>query len=339
MKKIAIFGAGAFGCAVAKHLSRDPVLEGKIVVYDVDKGLIAHLQEHYAHPHHFSDVKIAEHVQFTTNQEDAVQDAELLIMVTPAQVIRELLKNLKPLMKEGVIILNMAKGLEKTSNKTVSEIVREEMGDKRHTMAVFSGGTIAADLARGVPLGADIACEDNVVLRELKELFGSDNLVVRESTDIKGVEYAGAFKNVVAIGAGVMEGLKLPYGSQTALISLASGEAQGLAVKLGAHPETFGMATQCWGNDLWMSCTGDTRNRYFGKLIGSGKNVQEALAQLEKEHKIAEGYHTAKVMLEFAERLEIALPLFEGMYRMLYEGKNPEQEMLVIMKKYQDFAE
>jgi len=193
--------------------------------------------------------------------------------------------------------------------KTFSEVISEELGNSlRYALAKLSGGTFAQDIVNDAPLGADIACPDKGALKKLQTIFHSKTLRIYPNTDLLVVEYAGAFKNVIVILAGIVNGLKLPYGSETHMISRASKEAKEIAVKLGAKPHTFSMESQCWGNDPWMSCTGKSRNREFGKLIGIGYSPEEALKKMEKDCKLVEGYYTVKTIPKLCEKTGVKAP-------------------------------
>src|SRR5690606_30568015 len=151
------------------------------------------------------------------------------------------------------------------------------LGGATNTYAMLAGGTIATDLFHQEPLGADIACENEGALAKLAKVFESRNLFVYPTTDLTGVEYASAFKNVISVMAGITSGMGFSYGAETHIISRCAYEVERVVTgELGGSEETFRMNSQCWGNDLWMSCTGNTRNREFGILLGRGFSIDEA---------------------------------------------------------------
>lgn len=167
----------------------------------------------------------------------------------------------------------------------------------------------------------------------MQEIFHSGTLRIYGNTDILGVEYAGAFKNVIAILAGIINGLDLPYGSETHMISRAAKEAKNIAVALGAKPHTFSMESQCWGNDLWMSCTGKSRNREFGKLIGKGLSPKEALEKMETEHKLVEGYYTTGAIPKLSKKTNVNAPIFNEIYKIVYEEKDASESIKYLMSR------
>jgi len=322
MTKISIYGSGMFGFALTKHFG-DKYKDNKhynIVSYDRNKDVVDYINETRHHPYHFPHTKLDDKNIITNDIYSCISDADILILAIPSQSIRSVIRNLKNHIGKDIIIINTAKALECETNKRLSEVINEELSgiESTYTLAHFSGGTIAEDIVNGAPLGADIACEDIETCKMLQDLFSNENLRVYGNTDMIGIEYAGAFKNVIAILAGIANGMGLPYGSETHLISRAAKEAKDIAVRLGAKEESFSMENQAWGNDLWMSCTGNTRNRYFGKLIGEGMTSEEALQTLENEHKIAEGYNTAKVIPGLCEKIDYNSIILTQMYEVVH---------------------
>ncbi len=335
--KIGIIGTGMFGFAISRYLGRK-YLSGEtvsIVAYDINKKLIEHLKKTREHLYHFKGKKLPKNVLVTNNKIEAVRDADIIILAVVSQAIREVIKEIKDYLKNGVVIVNTAKALEIETGKTFSEVITEEMKNQglNFVVAKLSGGMFAEDLVNDAPLGADIACEDKDILRKLQKIFHSSTLRVYANTDLIGVEYAGAFKNVIAILAGIINGLGLPYGSETHMISRAAKEAKEIAVALGAKPYTFSMESQCWGNDLWMSCTGKSRNREFGRLIGSGSSPKEALREMEKKHKLVEGYYTTGVIPMLCEKTGVRAPILNEVYKIVYEEKNPLESIKDIMNR------
>lgn len=330
-------GTGMFGFAISRYLGKKYSDDGtvSIAAYDINKKLIEHLKKTREHLYHFKGKKLPKNILLTNNKIEAVRNADIIIIAVTSQSIRELVKEIRAYLKKGVIIVNTAKALEIGTGKTFSEVIAEELKDQciNFEIAKLSGGMFAEDLVNDVPLGADIACENINTLKNLQKLFHSNILRVYANTDLIGVEYAGAFKNVIAILAGIVNGLGLPYGSETHMISRAAKEAKEIAVALGAKSHTFSMESQCWGNDLWMSCTGKSRNREFGRLIGRGFSPKDALNEMEKKHKLVEGYYTTAVIPMLCEKTGIIAPLLNEMYKIVYEEKDPRTSIGDIMNR------
>ena len=277
-------------------------------------------QEYRTHLYHFGYKKIFPNVSFTNNKEALTRNADIVIFAVTSQSVRETIKEIKSNLKDGVILLNTAKAFEIETAKTFYEVINEEMQSVniKYSVAKLSGGTFAEDLINEAPLGADIACKDPTSLKKLQEIFHDQTLRVYGNVDVIGVECAGAFKNIIAIFAGIINGLGLPYGSETHMISRAAKEGKEIAIALGSKPHTFWMESQCWGNDLWMSCTGKSRNREFGRLIGSGLSPEEALEKMKEAHKLVEGYYAVGAIPKLIKNANVNAPIFNEIYQIIY---------------------
>lgn len=339
--KITVYGTGTFGFVLARHVGNKFAGDNsyEIVLYGRNPQLMDTIQTTRAHPVHFPLIDLPDNVQATSARYVVIHNADMLILAVPVQSVRDAICDIRPYITRDIMILSVAKGLELKTNLRVSEVIHQELAGLEYnfTIAVFSGGTIALEMVRDAALGAEIGCADYKTAKILQELISNRHLRVYANTDIIGVEYAGALKNVISIGAGISDGLRNPYGSKTLMISRASAEVKCLAVKLGAQEHTFSTESQAWSNDLWMSCIGNTRNRYFGELIGSGHTVEDALAMLRTEHKIAEGYPTTKVVHSLAKEHDIEIPVMEKIYEILYEGKQPRIAMYELMTRQLKF--
>lgn len=335
--KIGIIGIGMFGFALASHFGKKYLKNKKVLImsYDINKKLIEHLKKHRKHLYHFKSKRLPKNISFTNDKKELAEGADIIVLATVSQAIRQTIREIKPYLKDGVIIVNTAKALEIKTAKTLYEVIKEEMKDSsiKYVIAKFSGGTFAEDLVNGAPLGADIACENTYALKMLQKIFSSPTLRVYSNTDVLGTEYAGALKGAISILAGIVNGLKLPYGSETHLISRAAKEAEKIAVTLGAKPSTFSMESQCWGNDLWMSCTGKSRNRKFGKLIGKGLSPRKALRKLQKKHKTIEGYYTIEAIPKLCKKIKAQTPIFQELYKIIYKRKKPLNSIQQLMNR------
>ena len=300
MKKIAVLGVGYFGYAILKHFDQKHKKHDgdfEISAYDVDPRLMDNLEIKRKHLYLFKSTKLSGLISFKKDLKEAVRGAEIIILAVDSKATRMVLKEVKKYLLRPVILVNVAKALDYETGKRLSEVAQEVLGAKLKSYACFAGGTIAKDLFKHESLGANIACTDKKVLEDLADIFSSDNLFIYPTLDLEGTEYAAAFKNAVAILAGITKGLGFSYGSETHIISRAGHEVEKLIKeKFSAQKETFSLGSQCWGNDLLMSCTGDTRNRKFGIEIGEGCSVGKALKKMKKEHKTVEGVKTISVL-------------------------------------------
>jgi len=300
IKKIAVLGVGYFGYAILKHFDQKNSrrkLSYEVCGYDVNEKIVNHLRKKRSHPYLFKNTKLGSKIVFETSLKSLVKDCDLLILAVNSDATRGVLQHAKKYINKPLIVLNTAKALDYQTGKGLSEIIENILADKLEDYALLAGGTIAKDLFAHEPLGASLACQNGKVLKNLTNILSSSNLFIYPTSDLKGVEYASAFKNVVAILAGITKGMGFSYGSETHIISRTALEIEELAVyRLGAKKDTFSLGSQCWGNDLLMSCTGDTRNRKFGIYIGEGMKPKAALAKMEREHQTVEGVKTLEIL-------------------------------------------
>ncbi len=294
--KISIYGLGNFGYAFLKHFDKKP--ENYIITgFDRDKRLVAHLKKHQNHLFLHRDYKVSGDIIFAKNEQELLSACDYLVLAVPSSATRQVIRKLKPFISNGLTIINTAKALDNKTGKRLSQIIRQELKDVKYNYALFAGGTIAADLFKHEPLGATMACENKKILKSLIKIFQSSNLRVYPSGDLAGVEYAAAFKNVISILAGIIKGMGFSYGSETHTITRVAGEIENIVTRhLGGRPKTFSLASQAWGNDLWLSCTGPTRNREFGILLGQGMSVDKAISLMRKNKKTIEGVNTIRIL-------------------------------------------
>lgn len=321
MQKISVIGCGAFGYAIALILSKNHP-EKEIYVYDVIDEVIETLKTTKHHPYFHTDIETPSNFLPTKNKETCLQNAELVILAVPAQYLRGAIEPLKPLISEEAIILNVSKALEKDTNKRMSEVIEEYFPNP---VATISGGMLAHDVAKGLPVGADIGCNNKDALGKLKELFKPTTVHISTTTDIIGVELAGALKNVLAIGAGIIDGLQFGFSSKAFFIAQALREVENLAIKLGAKHETFHTASNAWMGDIMTTCFGNSRNRLYGELIGKGNTPEEATKILHEQKKHAEGYATLKLVKESSDQHNLEAPLITMLYDVVYNNKPPRE--------------
>ena len=297
IKKVSLFGIGSFGYAILKHLDKHADKNISLHAYDRDKKIVDNLKKERRHLIFHQSTKISNRVNIESSIKSLMLDCDVLILSITSSALSEVLSNIKKYINKKIIIVNTAKALGNKSGKRLSEIADDNLKGIDYTYSLLAGGTIARDLFKHEPLGINIACKDKEALVQLKNLFQSDNLFVYPIDDVVGAEYASSFKNVVSILAGITRGMGFSYGSETHIISRFAYEIEKLVTnELGGKERTFGMSSQCWGNDLWMSCTGNTRNREFGTLIGEGMSFEEALAEMKKRNKVVEGFSTIKIL-------------------------------------------
>ena len=317
MKTVAIYGIGNFGYAFLKHLENKRSQYFTIRAYDRNQELIQKLQTARSHLYFHKSVRIGKSVNFVKSPEQLLANADVLILAVASNATREVLTDIRPILEQKTVLLNTAKALDYETGERLSEIAAGIASPNIY--AAVAGGTIAKDLFKHEPLGVDVACKDNSTLNSLVSIVESNNLTVRPTQDLAGVEYASSFKNVVSIFAGIVKGLGFSYGAETHLIShLAQSIGDFFINNYGVDKQTFGIGSQCWGNDLWMSCTGPTRNREFGILLGKGTTPHNAIDAMSTARKTVEGINTVRILKKIPGIIEI--PELNLLYRLIVSG-------------------
>jgi len=291
-----------------------------------------------SHPYFHKGVSLNNNVIPVLKYERAIVDTQLIVLAIPSKFFRGCIRDIVPLMNGDIIFLNVAKAVEEGTNKFLHTVMEEETVGCPHKcyMTALAGGMLAEEVTKGWPIGADVACEDINVARIVRKLFYSPTFKMNVTTDILGLELAGAFKNVIAIGAGIFDGLGLAVSSKAAYVSEAASEFASLGIALGAQPETFALGTHSWLGDLLTTCFGNSRNRLLGEYIGSGMTVEKAIERLTSEKKISEGYHTARGFYTISVQKNLDLPILRNLYLVLHENHHPSETMSSIF--YSDRA-
>ncbi len=300
--KISIYGLGQFGYALLRHIenniSEDDVLYG----YDYRQSVVDHFKKTGEHPFLYPGHKIQKTTNISNFPQKIITGTDLLILAVPSSSTLDIIPQIQKNAKNGIILLNTAKALDYETGKRLSVLYKENLTKLNYEYGLFAGGTIAKDVFSSQILGAVIASENKETAKKLQQILQSHNLRLSTSTDLIGVEYASAFKNVISIVTGYVHGKGLGYGSETFILSKIAIEVESLILEeLGGLKETFSISSQAWGNDMFMSATGKTRNREFGILLGKGYSVNEAITQMEKENKTVEGIKTLQAINKLTE--------------------------------------
>ncbi len=260
--------------------------------------------------------------------EECVRDAEILLIVVPSHGLRDTLTTVAPLVGPNSRICWATKGFELHSGKLPHQVAEEVLGSER-PIAVLSGPTFAKEVGAGLPSALTIAANDDDFAAELAQALSSDKFRAYTSNDMIGVEVGGAVKNVLAIAAGMSDGLGFGANTRVALITRGLVELMRLGVALGAQRETF-MGLSCMG-DLVLTCTDDlSRNRRMGLALASGMTVEEAKEEIQQ---VVEGVLAAEAVKEVADDLGIEMPICNEVYRILYEGKSPHEAVSSLMRR------
>ncbi len=264
----------------------------------------------------------------TTSLSEAVKDAKAVIMAVPAQTMRQNLKSVASHLNGSMLVVSVAKGLEIGTNKRMSQVIVEEIAPRFHTnVCVLSGPNLALEVLRGLPAATVVAAESDGVARLAQRLLSTPNLCVYTNTDVVGVELGGALKNIIALGAGMADGLNYGDNTKAAFITRGLTEITALGVALGASPLTFsGLAGL---GDLITTCASSlSRNHYVGEELTKGRSLQEITDTMDG---VAEGVSTVIAATSLARQLGLEMPITEKIYQVLYEGVDPSQAVLQLM--------
>jgi len=313
--KISIIGAGAFGTAMAISASR---AGNDVVLWAHDPDVALAIRETGENPDYLPGLSLGPRVQATHDLEEATAYSELIFMVTPSHYYREVLTRVASHARDELSVVSGTKGIENDSLQRMSEITAEVLGDRLRGFAVLSGPTFALEVARGDPTAAVVASSDVAFAQEMQNALSSPTFRLYHSEDVIGVELSGSLKNVIAIAAGVLDGLGLGFNTNAALITRGLREMTRLGLAVGGRIETFaGLAGM---GDLVLTCTGAlSRNRTVGVLLGKGQTLEDILRDAKF---VAEGVKTSKSAKQLADRHHIEMPITDEMFRVLYEGES-----------------
>ena len=307
---IGILGAGSWGIALARLLS----LNGnEITVWSIDPEEIAMLNEYCEHKTKLPGVILSGATTFTTDLELAIKGKDLLVMAVPSPFVRSTAKIAAPYIEDGQIIVNVAKGIEEETLMRLSQVIEEEIPNAK--VAVLSGPSHAEEVGKSMPTTVVVGAHDEGLAKLVQDTFMNDFFRVYTSPDMVGIELGGALKNVIALAAGIADGLGCGDNTKAALITRGIHEIKNLGTKMGGNPETFSGLSGI--GDLIVTCASvHSRNRKAGFLIGQGKTYSEAMDEVKM---IVEGVYSAKAARALAEKYDVSMPIVEAVNRVLFE--------------------
>ncbi len=321
----AVIGAGSWGTTLANLLAQKKY---DVTLWCYETDLTERMQQKRINDIYLPDIVLADNLQFTSSLKQAVTDKKILVFVTPSQVTRQVLEQALPHISPETIIVSASKGIENNTLKLLSEIFEELLPAAMHQQLVFlSGPSFAREVSQGMPTAVVAAGRDLGYAEQVQTIFSTEKFRVYTHTDVIGVELGGAMKNVIALAAGVADGLGFGYNSRAALITRGLAEMTRLGLKLGGKADTFaGLAGM---GDLVLTCTGDlSRNRSVGIELGKGRKLDDILAGMTM---IAEGVKTTLSAFQLAQKLNVDVPIIEQMYQILYQNKDPRQAVSDLM--------
>ena len=322
MADISIIGAGSWGIALAVLLHKNG---HHVTVWSVIEAEIRMLQKEREHKDKLPGVKLPEDMVFTTDLEQAVKGAEVLVLAVPSPYTRSTSHSMASLVKEGQVIVNVAKGIEEKTLLTLSQIIEEEI--PQANVAVLSGPSHAEEVGRGIPTTIVVGAKDKETAEYLQNIFMNEVFRVYISPDVLGIELGAALKNVVALAAGIADGLGYGDNTKAALITRGIAEIAQLGVKMGGAIESFTGLTGI--GDLIVTCASvHSRNRKAGYLMGQGKSMQEAMDEVQM---VVEGVYSTKAAVKLGKQYDVALPIVNKVNEVLFEGKDPKEAVNELM--------
>lgn len=317
MKRIAVIGAGSWGTALAISLASSG---HDVRLLARRREAAAFMREHRRNPTYLPEAVIPDGVVITDEIAAAASDAEIWVIATPSQTVRAVAGKLAPLYRPGLFVVSVAKGIEVGTLKTTSQVLAEVLPVPKRHIVVLYGPSHAEEVAAGVPTAVVAATTDQGVGAKIQDTFMTPLLRVYVNRDVIGVEIAGSVKNIMAIAAGISDGVGYGDNAKAAIITRGMAEIRRLGQALGADASTFsGLAGI---GDLVVTCMSKhSRNRHLGEQIGKGRTLQEIEAEMKM---VAEGVRTTQSVLELARRHGVEMPITEAVHAILFEGKQPK---------------
>ena len=311
MEKIAIIGAGSWGIALAQLLAHN---KHDVTVWSIIEDEIKMLKEKHEHIDKLPGVKLDDSIKYTTDLKEAIEGKKVLVLAVPSPFTRSTASKMKEFVKEDQIIVNVAKGIEEATLMTLSQVIEDEI--KNATVCVLSGPSHAEEVGRGLPTTVVVGAKKKEDAQFLQNVFMSEVFRVYISPDILGIELGAALKNVVALAAGIADGLGFGDNTKAALITRGITEIARLGMAMGGKFETFCGLTGI--GDLIVTCASmHSRNRRAGILIGQGKTYEEAMDEVKM---VVEGVYSAKAALKLAQKYDVKLPIIEEVNKVLFDG-------------------
>lgn len=324
--KLAIIGAGSWGTALSLVLGRTH----QIRLWVHDTQLCARMKEARVNDVYLPGFPLPQNVHPTGSIPEALEQAEIVLTVVPSEHCRGVFQQMLPHLRPEMLLVSATKGLERNTLLRMSEVVREAAGPAfTPRLGALSGPTFALEIARGDPAAVVIASSDAALAATVQKAFSSATLRLYTNDDIAGVEYAASLKNVIAIGAGICDGLGLGNNTMAALITRGLKEITRLACACGGRPET--LAGLAGLGDLVLTSTGSlSRNRALGRELAAGRKLPEILSSMRM---VAEGVHTTTAALELARRAGVEMPITAQMQAVLFEGRPPREALRDLMER------
>lgn len=322
--KIGILGAGGWGSALANLLAGNG---HEVTVWSIDQKEVAMLKEFHEQRDRLPGVILDSSIEYTTEAKTAVLQQDMIVCAVPSPFVRSTAKSIASFVSRGQLIVNVSKGIEESTLKALVEIIEEEIPEAR--VAVLSGPSHAEEVGRRIPTTVVAGGRDMETARFIQDAFMNDYFRVYTSTDITGIELGGSVKNVIALAAGISDGLGLGDNTKAALITRGMAEIMRLGIAMGSDVKT--LAGLSGMGDLIVTCTSKhSRNRNAGYLIGQGKTYEEAMAEVKM---VVEGVYSAKATLALAKEHGVDMPIVEVVNDVLFHGLSAKEALTELLNR------
>ena len=324
MERVGVIGAGSWGTALAVVLAKNG---HQVTVWSIIEDEITMLKEKHEHVDKLPGVKLPDSMEFTTDLEQAVQTSDMLVLAVPSIFTRSTAKSMAPFVKDGQIIVCVAKGIEETTLMTISDIVEQEIPNA--DVAIMCGPSHAEVVGVGLPTTVVAGARTKATAEKVQDVFMNEVFRVYTSPDVLGMELGGSLKNVIALAAGVADGLGFGDNTKAALITRGIAEISRLAIAMGAKAETLAGLTGI--GDLIVTCASKhSRNRKAGMLIGQGYTMEEATKEVKM---VVEGIYSAKAARALAQKYEVDMPIIDIVNQVLFENMSAKEAVVELMER------
>ncbi len=324
MKKVAVIGSGSWGTALAVMLQKHG---HDVVIWSRRQDAVEQMEKERENKEYLPGVLLPEGLKFTAEREEAVKKAEIIILSVPSKAVRQTANDFAPYLNANQVLVNVAKGLEESSLKRLSQVIQECVPQCQ--VCVLSGPSHAEEVAREIPTTCLIASENAEMAKMVQCEFMNPRFRLYTNTDMVGVEMGAALKNVMALAAGISDGLGFGDNTKAAIMTRGIAEMSRLGIEMGGKLETFAGLSGI--GDLIVTCTSmHSRNRRAGILLGQGKTLAETLAEIKM---VVEGVNTVQAAYTLAKEHNVEMPITNAIYEVLFQGKNAEQAVLDLMSR------
>ena len=321
--RVAVIGAGSWGTTVSSLIAAN----SETILWARRSELTDTMKQTRSNPDYLGNFTLPDNLSFTSDMRQAVGQSDVVVMAVPSHGFREVAREVARHIRPWVPIVSLAKGLERSSLKRMSEVIADEIPG--HPIAVLTGPNLAGEIMQGQPAAAVIAIDDKVIADELQRLFTRPTLRIYTNPDVAGCEVAGVVKNVIAIGAGMAAGMGFGDNTRATLITRGLAEMSRLGIAMGGNGFTFaGLAGM---GDLIATCaSSQSRNSTVGRRLGEGETISDILASMTM---VAEGVKSSPAVLDLARRYSVEMPITEQVVAVCHQGRNAAEAVSLLMQR------